>query len=43
MIGFAMKSGNVSSGTLAAKTSKIRRRAHLLVLSNDMSEKPGKY
>ncbi len=34
-----MKSGNVSSGTLAAKTSIIRRRAHLLVLSNDMSEK----
>ncbi|WP_242848844.1 L7Ae/L30e/S12e/Gadd45 family ribosomal protein [Syntrophomonas palmitatica] len=39
MIGFAMKSGKVSSGTLAAKTSIIRHRAHLLVLSGDMSEK----
>lgn len=39
MIGFAQKAGLVSSGTMAAKTSLLRRRAHLLILSNDISDK----
>jgi len=39
LIGLAQKSGKASAGTMAARTSLIRRRAHLLVLSGDMSEK----
>jgi len=39
MIGFAQKAGKVSSGSLAVKTSLLRRKAYLLVMSNDISEK----
>ncbi len=39
LIGLAQKSGRASAGTVAAQNSLIRRRAHLLVLSGDMSEK----
>ncbi|MEN6348041.1 MAG: ribosomal L7Ae/L30e/S12e/Gadd45 family protein [Syntrophomonas sp.] len=38
MIGFAQKAGKTSSGALAAKTSILRRRAHLLIISNDVAE-----
>ena len=38
MIGFAQKAGNLSSGTMAAKSSLLRRRAHLLIMSCDISE-----
>jgi len=41
IIGFAQKAGKASSGTLAAKTSLIRNRAKLLVISSDISEKTG--
>lgn len=41
LIGLAQKSGRVSSGTMAARTSLVRHRAHLLVLSNDISERTG--
>lgn len=39
LIGLAQKSGKASAGTMAARSSLIRRRAYLLVLSGDMSEK----
>lgn len=38
MLGFAQKAGKVSAGTLAAKTSLLRRRAHLLLMSNDIAD-----
>lgn len=37
IIGFAQKAGKISAGTLAARTSLIRRRACLLVTSSDIS------
>lgn len=37
LIGLACKAGQVSSGTMAARTSLLRRRAHLLILSQDIS------
>ncbi len=37
LIGLAQKAGKVSSGTMAAKTSLIRKRARLLVVSHDIS------
>jgi len=39
MIGFAQKAGKASSGSLAAKTSLLRKKAYLLIMSNDISEK----
>ncbi len=39
MIGLAQRAGKISSGTLAAKTSLLRGRACLLIMSNDISEK----
>jgi ribosomal protein L7Ae-like RNA K-turn-binding protein len=39
MIGFATKAGKVSAGTMAAKTSLLRKRARLLLVSSDISEK----
>ncbi len=41
IIGFAQKAGKASSGTLAARTSLIRNRARLLVISSDISDKTG--
>jgi len=38
LIGIAQKAGKVSSGAMAARTSLTRNRAHLLVLSQDISE-----
>lgn len=38
MIGFAQKAGKVSSGTMAARSSLLRRRAYLLIMSCDISE-----
>lgn len=38
MLGLAQKAGKLSSGMLAVKTSLIRRRAHLLLMSNDIAE-----
>jgi len=37
MIGLAQKAGQVSAGTMAARTSLIRKRACLLVMSGDIS------
>ncbi|ADI01781.1 MAG TPA: hypothetical protein GXX39_07410 [Syntrophothermus lipocalidus] len=37
VLGFARKAGLVSAGTMAAKTSLLRRRAHLLIMSGDIS------
>lgn len=39
LIGFAQKAGKISSGTVAAKTSLLRKRARILVMSSDISEK----
>ncbi|MGE5371312.1 MAG: L7Ae/L30e/S12e/Gadd45 family ribosomal protein [Solirubrobacterales bacterium] len=39
MIGLACKAGKVSSGAMAAKTSITRKRAQMLILSQDISEK----
>ncbi len=38
MLGFAQKAGKVSAGTLAAKSSLIRRKAYLLLMSNDIAD-----
>jgi len=38
MIGFAQRAGKISSGTMAARSSLLRRRAYLLVMSCDISE-----
>lgn len=38
IIGIAQKAGQISAGTLAARTSLIRKRAHLLVMSGDISD-----
>lgn len=37
IIGLAQKAGKISAGTLAARTSLIRKRACLLILSTDVS------
>ncbi len=37
IIGLAQKAGKISAGTLAARTSLIRKRACLLILSADIS------
>jgi len=39
LIGLACKAGQVSSGSMAAKSSLLRRRAFLLIISRDISEK----
>ncbi|QGT99212.1 hypothetical protein SYNTR_0619 [Candidatus Syntrophocurvum alkaliphilum] len=39
LIGFATKAGKVSSGAMAAKTSLVRRKARLLIVTHDMSER----
>ncbi len=39
LIGLACKAGLVSSGSMAAKSSLLRRRASLLIISRDISEK----
>lgn len=38
MLGFAQKAGQVSAGTFAAKSSLTRRKAKLLIISNDIAE-----
>lgn len=38
MLGFAKKAGKVSAGTDAAKASLIKRKASLLLLSDDIAE-----
>jgi len=38
MIGFAQKAGKISSGASAARTSILRRKACLLIMSNDISD-----
>ncbi|WP_276661998.1 L7Ae/L30e/S12e/Gadd45 family ribosomal protein [Syntrophomonas wolfei] len=38
ILGFAQKAGKISSGALAAKSSILRRRAFLLIVSNDIAE-----
>lgn len=38
LIGFAQKAGKTSSGAQAAKTSLLRRRACLLIISSDIAE-----
>ena len=37
LIGLAKKAGKVSNGTMAARTSLIKRKAFLLVMSNDIA------
>lgn len=37
LIGLAQRSGNASTGTMAAKTSLLRRRARILLMSEDIS------
>lgn len=39
MIGIARKAGKTSTGTLGAKTSLVRGRACLLIMSGDIAEK----
>jgi ribosomal protein L7Ae-like RNA K-turn-binding protein len=39
LIGLACKAGQVSSGSMAAKNSLLRRRAFLLIVSQDISER----
>ncbi len=38
MIGFAQKAGKISSGTMAVRSSLLRRRAYFLIMSCDISE-----
>lgn len=38
IIGLGQKAGKISAGTLAARTSLIRKRACLLILSADISD-----
>lgn len=38
MLGFAQKAGKVSAGTFAAKSSLTRRKAYLLLMSNDIAD-----
>ncbi len=38
MIGFAQKAGKVSAGTMAARSSLLRLKANLLIMSYDISE-----
>ncbi len=37
MLGLACRAGRISSGTMAAKGSIVSRRAHLLVISDDIA------
>lgn len=39
LLGFAQKAGKISSGTMAAKTSLLRKRARVLIISHDIAEK----
>ncbi len=38
ILGFAQKAGKISPGASAAKSSILRRRAFLLIVSNDIAE-----
>jgi ribosomal protein L7Ae-like RNA K-turn-binding protein len=38
ILGFAQKAGKISAGASAAKSSILRRRACLLIISNDIAE-----
>jgi len=38
MIGLAQKAGQVSAGTMAARSSLLRMKAYLLIMSCDISE-----
>jgi ribosomal protein L7Ae-like RNA K-turn-binding protein len=38
LIGLAQKAGKVSSGALAVKTSLLKKKAKLLIISQDISE-----
>jgi ribosomal protein L7Ae-like RNA K-turn-binding protein len=38
LIGLAYRAGKLSAGTMAAKTSLLRRRACLLIMSEDISD-----
>jgi ribosomal protein L7Ae-like RNA K-turn-binding protein len=38
LIGFAQKAGQVSSGTMAARASILRKRAKVLIISHDIAE-----
>ncbi|HEX3011488.1 MAG TPA: ribosomal L7Ae/L30e/S12e/Gadd45 family protein [Syntrophomonadaceae bacterium] len=38
LIGFAQKAGQISSGTMAARTSLLRKRARVLIMSCDIAE-----
>ena len=38
MIGLAQRAGKVSSGTMAARSSLLRQRAYLLIMSSDISD-----
>lgn len=38
LIGLAQRAGKLSSGTMAAKGSLLRKRAHLLIMSDDIAE-----
>lgn len=38
LIGLANRAGKISSGTMAAKTSLLRKRACLLIMSADVSD-----
>ncbi len=38
LLGLAHRAGKASSGTMAAKTSLLRRRAVILIMSEDISE-----
>ncbi len=38
LLGLAQRAGKASAGTMAAKTSLLRRRAIILIMSKDISE-----
>lgn len=38
LIGLAQRAGKVSNGSMAAKTSLIKKKAFLLVMSNDIAD-----
>lgn len=38
LLGFAQKAGQISSGTMAARTSMLRKRARVLIISSDIAE-----
>lgn len=41
LLGLACRAGKISSGTMAAKTSMMSRRARLLIMSDDISPASG--